>query len=77
MPHTTRRTTADAVLLCLGAVAGVAIGYMDSRPTWDDTGITAAAIFIVCGILGAVSPGRAWVWALVFGHAAVFGLGAA
>src|SRR5579871_6862609 len=44
-------------LLLLGAIAlGLAIAWVDSRPRWDDTGITVGVLFITSAILGAVSP---------------------
>lgn len=52
-----------AVALSLGAV----ITYVDSRPTWDDTGVTATAILVACGVLGALGPKRPWLWALGVG----------
>ncbi len=55
-----------AVLAIALAVGGL-IGYIDSRPNWDDTGVTAAAIFVVCGTLGAAGPSRPWLWALAVG----------
>lgn len=55
------------VLLALAGGFSVAIAYVDSRPTWDDTGITAGAIIGVCGLLGFLAPRRAWIWALVVG----------
>ena len=54
-------------LFVLATMAGFAIAYVDSRPTWDDTGITAAAMVPVAGLLGFVGPRRAWVWALAVG----------
>ena len=45
----------------------MAIAYLDSRPTWDDTGITAGAVLIAAGILGALGPERPWLWALCVG----------
>jgi hypothetical protein len=32
-----------ALVLC----AGIGIAWLDTRPSWDDTGVTAAALFIV------------------------------
>jgi hypothetical protein len=55
------------LILAFAAACSVAIAYVDSRPTWDDTGVTAAAIVGVCGLLGFVAPRRAWIWALVVG----------
>lgn len=46
---------------------GLAIAYVDSRPNWDDTGITAMAVFVSCAVCGAVWPGRPWLWALAVG----------
>ena len=55
------------VLFAVAVVLGMLIAYVDARPTWDDTGVTAAAVFVVCGVLGAMSPSRPWVWALAVG----------
>ena len=55
------------LLLVIAVALGTAIAYVDSRPTWDDAGVTAAALFLACLALGAASPGRAWLWALAVG----------
>lgn len=55
------------ILLPVAIGAGLLIAYVDSRPRWDDAGITALAIIASCGILGALSPGRPWLWALAVG----------
>ena len=39
------------------------IAYVDSRPNWNDTGITAAALLISCLAFGAIEPKRPWLWA--------------
>ncbi|MDQ3911633.1 MAG: hypothetical protein M3305_07680 [Actinomycetota bacterium] len=54
-------------LMPLALVLGLLIALVDSSPGWDDTGITATAVFGGCGILGAVHPARAWQWALAIG----------
>jgi hypothetical protein len=54
-------------LLVIALAVGGLIAYIDSRPNWDDTGVTAAAIFICCGALGAAGPSRPWLWALAVG----------
>ncbi len=55
-------------LLLLGATAmGLAICWVDSRPGWDDTGISVGCILLVSALLGAVSPKRAWQWGLSIG----------
>ena len=48
-------------LFAVAVVLGFAIAYVDSRPTWDDTGITASAVLITAGILGALGPERPWL----------------
>ena len=54
-------------LLLLALTFGLAIGFVDTRPAWDDTGITAGAVFLSSALLGALMPSRAWVWALAVG----------
>jgi len=51
-------------LLAVALVLGLLIALLDSRPGWDDTGITAGVLFCVTVLLGAAMPRRAWVWAL-------------
>jgi hypothetical protein len=51
----------------LALVLGLLIALVDTSPNWDDTGITATAVFASCGILGAVHPARAWQCALAIG----------
>ena len=45
----------------------MAIGYVDSRPGWDDTGITAVVIALVAGAFGALTPRLAWLSGLLVG----------
>lgn len=44
----------------LALVVGLAIASVDMRPSWDDTGITAAALSLAAG-LGAFLGLRWWV----------------
>jgi hypothetical protein len=55
------------LLLAIAVGVGSLIAYVDSRPNWDDTGITAAAIFVTCGLLTLASPSRPWLWGLAVG----------
>jgi hypothetical protein len=55
------------LLFALAFVAGGFITYVDTRPGWDDTGVTAGAIFLVCAVRGALGPKRPWLWALAVG----------
>jgi hypothetical protein len=55
-------------VLLVGALAlGGLITNVDTLPTWDDTGITAAALLIISGVLGFLGPDRPWLWALALG----------
>jgi len=54
-------------LLPAAAALGLLIAYVDSRPSWDDTGISAGALMIAAGILGLIGPRRPWAWALGVG----------
>lgn len=51
----------------IGLVAGLGIGYVDSRPTWDDAGITAGAVFLTSLVLGALEPRLFWLSGLAVG----------
>ena len=55
------------ILLILALALGLLIGWIDTRPTWDDTGVTIAAIIAVTALLGFAMPERAWVWAIAVG----------
>jgi hypothetical protein len=59
--------TREVLLTAAAAAAGVAIGYVDSRPGWDDTGITAGLLILAAGAVAAVSGRRPWLWALLVG----------
>ena len=55
------------ILFVVALALGISVTYVDSRPNWDDTGITAAAILLSCGLLGAAGPRQPWLWALAVG----------
>lgn len=50
------------ILLIIAIALGVLICWIDTRPNWDDTGITAAMVFAVTTCLGFMMPDRAWIW---------------
>jgi hypothetical protein len=56
-----------SILSIIALLAGLFIAWVDTRPTWDDAGLTAAAIFLVTTLLGTAMPSRACVWALIVG----------
>ncbi len=55
------------IMLASAIAAGLFIAWVDSRPNWDDTGITAGMLLVVTALLGFIAPRRAWLWALAAG----------
>lgn len=54
-------------LLVAASLAGIAIAYVDTRPTWDDAGMTAGAMALAAAAFGLLGPERPWRWALAVG----------
>lgn len=54
-------------LLVPALIFGLAIAWIDSRPGWDDSGVSAMLVLCSTAILGAAMPKRAWLWALAVG----------
>src|SRR5262245_13695936 len=54
-------------MLLTALILGMLIAWVDRRPTWDDTGITAGVLLIVSAGFGAVYPRFAWLWAITLG----------
>lgn len=63
----TMRDKSLLVLVPMAFLIGLGVALVDSSPGWDDTGVTAAALLTVCGLLGVLRPRRALVWALAVG----------
>jgi hypothetical protein len=57
----------DALLLLLALSLGLAIAWIDSRPHWNDDGITAGMLLLSASLLGLIGPRRPWLWALAVG----------
>ena len=55
------------MLLAPALVFGLLIAYVDSRPTWDDTGITAGAMLLGSGLVTLLGYRRPWLAALAVG----------
>lgn len=56
------------ILVGLAAVcAGLGVAYVDSRPTWDDTGVTAGVVSFLAAASSAIAGRRPWLWALLVG----------
>ena len=55
------------IILILSLAAGFMLGWIDTRPKWDDTGIMVLAIFFISVFFGLVEPKRFWLWAIAIG----------
>lgn len=53
--------------LIIAILLGISIAYIDTRPHWDDTGISVLMILIAAFICGLLSPQRTWLMALAVG----------
>jgi hypothetical protein len=62
-----RNTMKQKILLITAALFGLFVAYVDSRPTWNDTGITVFALLIGSGIIGLLADKRPWLFALAVG----------
>lgn len=62
-----RKIMKQNLLLAAALLAGLFSAYVDSRPTWDDTGILAFGILIISGLITLVGYRRPWVIALAVG----------
>ena len=58
------RTVATGVL---AIAAGAGIAFVDSRPGFDDTGVTAAALLAAAALAAALAARRPWLWAVLVG----------
>ena len=54
-------------LILVALLLGMLIFMVDSSPGWDDTGVSAAMVLAASGLMGAIHPARAWLWALAVG----------
>lgn len=55
------------LLLVIALCAGLFFAYVDSRPTWDDTGVLAGSILLTCGLISVLGFKRPWLLALLVG----------
>ena len=55
------------ILFVSALLAGLFFAYVDSRPTWDDTGILAGAILLTCGLISVLGFRHPWLLALSVG----------
>ena len=57
----------SAGLGILAVVCGLLIAWVDSRPSWDDTGVTVGAVFLAAAFFAALLPRHPWLWGLAIG----------
>lgn len=62
-----RKNNMQKILLVLASLMGLFIAYIDSRPTWDDTGITAGTMLLGSGLLTLLGYRRPWLIGLAIG----------
>jgi hypothetical protein len=60
---------ADFATLLMGFGMGALIDWVDSRPHWDDSGITAGILFLSAALLSFLWPRRPWLMGLAVGIA--------
>jgi hypothetical protein len=65
--ETERNNAVQKILLALAILTGLFIAFVDSRPTWDDTGITAGAMLLSSGLFTLLGYRRPWLIALAIG----------
>jgi len=61
------RRSLDAGVLAVALALGLAIGWVDSRPHWDDTGITAGLLFLSAAAVTFLVPRRPWLCGIAIG----------
>ncbi len=62
-----RKNTMQKILLAVAVLMGLSIAFVDSRPTWDDTGITVVALLLGSGLLTLLGYQKPWLIALAIG----------
>jgi hypothetical protein len=62
-----RKNMIQNILLAVAVLAGLFSAYVDSRPTWDDTGILAGGLLIISGLLTLLGHRKPWLFALAVG----------
>jgi hypothetical protein len=55
------------VILIVAVVIGLFIAWVDTRPHWDDSGITVAMVFFSSACLGSIIPRHVWLLAIALG----------
>jgi hypothetical protein len=61
------RALRPPLMMAIALVLGLLIAFIDSRPGWDSTGITAGALLLGGGTAAYLGRTRPWLWALLVG----------
>jgi hypothetical protein len=62
-----RKDLMQTILLAVAVLAGLFSAWVDSLPTWDDTGILVGGLLLVSGLLTLLGQRRPWLVALAVG----------
>ena len=54
-------------LLVSAILIGLIIAFIDTRPNWDDAGITVFAFLVGSGLIGLLTERRPWLYASAVG----------
>ncbi len=60
----------ELIIAALAVTIGAGIAWVDTRPTWDDTGVTAGALLLAAGL--AAGAGLRWWGAALLVAAPIF-----
>jgi hypothetical protein len=55
------------LLIFISITISIFYGWVDTRPSWDDTGITVFAVLLTTFVFGMLQPRYAWLWAIIIG----------
>src|SRR5690349_17411423 len=56
-----------SILVLAAMTLGLTLAWIDSRPNWNDTGITVGLVILTSGTFGFLKPKYAWLWAILIG----------
>ena len=55
------------IIVVISSLIGILIAWIDSRPNWDDSGISAGLIFCSSAFFGFIMKKQPWLWAITIG----------
>jgi len=62
----TKQASTKFTLLVIASISlSMLFGWVDTFPTWNDTGITAFTVLITSLVFGLMMPRYAWLWAII------------